>query len=203
MFDATKHDWQSLAIGEIVGHDAIALRVGRIIGMWSIVEHQLGHLLSIILHTDARIGSLLFASIKSEAGRLSMLDSIIADRLTPEHQEEFRALKKRARTVGSYRDELAHTPWAASSVGELVLLNSAAQLLHEAHRVAASAEDSEKALSQLFDHMGKMYNSNKCYSAREFDFVEREIRTLSDDLAVFAEKVAKPTWLQRRQAASS
>ena len=200
MFDPTKHDWQSLAIGEIAKHDAIALRVGRIMGMWSIVEHQLGHLLSIILHTDAYIGSLLFSSIKSEAGRLSMLETITADRLTPEHQEEFRALKKRARTVGSYRDELAHTPWAASSVGELVLLNSAAQLRHEAYRVAAGAEDSEKVVSQLFDHMGKMYDSNKCYSAKEFDFVEREIRALSDDLLVFAEKVAKPTWLQHRQA---
>lgn len=132
-----------------------------------------------------------------------MLDSIIADRLPPEHQEEFRALKKRARAVGSYRDELAHTPWAASSIGELVLLNSAAQLQHEAYRVAVSVEDSEKGVNQMFDHMGKMYDSNKCYSAREFDFVEREIRTLSDDLAVFAEKVAKPTWLQRRQAAPS
>gem|GEM_PF-5531458 len=83
------------------------------------------------------------------------------------------------------------------------MLNSAAQLQHEAYRVAVSVEDSEKGVNQMFDHMGKMYDSNKCYSAREFDFVEREIRTLSDDLAVFAEKVAKPTWLQRRQAAPS
>jgi len=199
MFDPTRNDWQSLAIGEIGSHDAIALRVGRIIGMWSLVEHQLGHLLSIILHADARIGSLLFASIKSEAGRLAMLDSIISDRLAPEHQEEFRALRKRAKTVGSYRDDLAHTPWAVSSAGELVLLNSADQLMHEAHYVVTNAEDSPQAISRLFDHMGKMYDSNRCYSTREFDFIEKEIRALSDDLAAFAAKVAQPTWLQRRQ----
>lgn len=193
MFDPTKNDWQSLCIGEIIQHDVIATRIGRIIGMWSLVEHQLGHLLCIILHADARLGMLLYSSIKAEAGRLAMLDSIISERLKPEDQLEFAALRKRVRTVGSYRDELAHTPWAVSKMGELVILNSADQLRHEANRVNFSAAHSEEAKIRFFNHMGKMYDSNKSYSPREFDFIENEIRSLSDDLVIFAEKIAQPT----------
>ena len=203
MFDPTRNDWQSIAIGEIVQHEAIATRIGKIIGMWSLVEHQFGHLLSIILHTDARIGSLLYSSIKSEAGRLAMLNSIVDERVKSGDQDEFRELRKRAKTVGSYRDELAHTPWAVSSTGELVLLNSADQLKHEAHHVSASAVKCDDANTRLFSHMEKTYGNNKSYSTREFDFIESEIRKLSDDLAKFTAKVAQPTWLQQLQAQKS
>ena len=178
--------------------------------MWAVVESQLSYLLSVILQADARVGATLFSVITAEGGRLAMIKAVASDRLTLEQQKEYEALQKRVKSVGKYRDNIAHNIWAVSESNpdRLILYDarkyasataSITNNVADPLRHSSSQTERQKfhdAFVHQFDAEQEYANSGRQYTEREFLHIESEITQLSFDLGQFASKLWLPLQMQ-------
>ena len=209
MFEAFDGESNS-SLKSVAERPELAVHIGLIIGMWAVVESQLSHLLSIILQSDAKIGATLFSVIKAESGRLAMIDAIADDRFTLEQKTEYEALQKRVKSVGKYRDTIAHNIWGVSTTcpNSLILFDarksarwmaSFTSNLADPLRHDKSLTENQKSHRALILHMTaerEYANSAREYTEKEFLHIESEITQLSFDLGQFASKLHPPLHLQ-------
>jgi hypothetical protein len=171
----------------------LAAHIGLIVGMWATVESRLSHMLSIILHSDAEIGATLFSVIKAEGGRFAMIRAIAEDRLTPEQQAEYSALKKRIESVGSYRDAIAHNIWAISEdhPDSLILFDAkaSARFMAILTKDLATVYPTEKHQYDFIKSVEDRKKSARKYTEKEFLHIEAEITAVAAEIADFSSRL--------------
>jgi len=90
---------------------ALAAHIGVIASLWSNLEYLLGCVEAAILQVDARIGTLIYSSVKSEAARLDIIKNIANEYLDKNLSEEYIKLQKAIKKTGSERDKVIHGLW--------------------------------------------------------------------------------------------
>lgn len=171
-----------------------AARIGHTIAMWSAIEIHLSQLLSIILRADAQVGATLFSAIRAESGRLAMIRAIAEERLPPDLFAEYLALQKRVSSVGSHRDAMAHGSWALSQTDPdcLILVDSryVGRYIAAAHsnlsKENASLLERQKAAAAMKNYL----DSARRYGDVEFDYIEKEIKAVRQEIKEMAAKVS-------------
>ena len=163
----------------------LAMHLGVIAGMWSVIEAQLGHVLATILHSDALVGMTIYSVIKAEGARLDAMDAIASERLSPVDYATFIALQKAVRSVGKQRDVLMHNIWAVSEAHPKSLV------LHDVRKWTAFAASS-RAENQTTNPDGhkKIYDamiaSSMEYKEQDFLAIQRDVKALYFQLLEFA-----------------
>ena len=179
-------------LNSIDEHPVLAACIGRIIAKWSVIEYYQSNILSLMLGSDAAIGSTLFGAVKADAARSAMLQAIAEEKLNPEALTEYTALNKRYKNTTKFRDAIAHNLWGTSKEHPecLIMIDSRDQSKWMAYLTASLSSDRPS-----FQDHGKpsplenSFESMRVYNEKDFLDAETAIKDLSVALSQFSYKL--------------
>lgn len=92
----------------------IGLLVAECIAQWPEVENVLGHVLAMLLETEARAAIAMLSSLASTAAQTAIIEAAAETKLRNDQKEVFDAILMLVRQVGKERHKMAHWCWGSS-----------------------------------------------------------------------------------------
>jgi len=181
----------------------LAAHIGTIASLWTHMELLLGKVTGEIMHVDAFIGMSIYAAIKSEVIRLSIIDNVAERYLNPDLCAEFKKLRERIRRTSDERDTVIHGLWGlpmAELGGNDFFATTDTMILADQRKIVMYVA----AVTALV-HKGKDFPGDKEriaaaedqvipaleYTERDFIAIEDRIKERTREVSEFGAKVAQ------------
>lgn len=181
---------------------ALASHIGLITAMWSLIDVQLAHMVSTMLHADAEIAATLLGGIRSEPVKLAAIQAVAEERLSSELLAEYTLLMKEFKSVSKARNDVVHKIWAVpdNKPESLVLIDSRKASTFNASLITSFAKPLGTIGKNVQEKYAKVFEdfiqSSMEYQENDFLDIENRIDQLSKKIAQFSMKLQQPTAAQ-------
>lgn len=107
--------------GVLDNRPELAACLGRCIAVWSYADNEMGHLLGILLETDAPVAQEVFGQLRRSAKQVEVLEIAARHKLVDRELELFNTIVRAYKYLENERNCLAHGCFGVASNDESVL----------------------------------------------------------------------------------
>ena len=101
----------------------LAVRIAQVSAAWAEIQVSLGHLLAIILHTEAGTGVSMYLALTGSAAQEHVLSAAAETKLPKGFKSEFATLLKMVRARSKERNDIVHGLWSVHPKKADALIN--------------------------------------------------------------------------------
>lgn len=112
----------AVGAGVLDNRPELAARLGRCIAVWSYADNEMGHLLGILLETNAPVAQEVFGQLRRSAKQIEVLEIAARHKLFERELELFNSIVGAYKYLEKERNCLAHGCFGVASNDETVLL---------------------------------------------------------------------------------
>ena len=177
----------------------LAKHIGIIASLWANVEEELGLLLAEILNEDAHLAAIMFAPVKSEPARLSIVESVAQDRLPPKLVKEYQRLREKIKRTGAERDRVIHATWGLpeNKSRSIILIDPRRTIIFfsilHAHFISSILTGEKPTIQQNKKRNARLAKLPPLFEYKNADFVQiqKNIKTRIKDIQSYRRKLEK------------